>query len=73
MAQFVSIDGGCSIQYINLDDSNESYSTGAPYIVQPVPITAAPIPILPAPGYPQHHVSYPPAPVIIANFFNGVF
>lgn len=59
MAQFVSIDGGCSIQYINLDDpSGISNQPPAPYVAHPMPI-------VPAPGYPQHHhhPGYPPAPV----------
>lgn len=60
LARFVSIDGGCSVQYINIDEPEPSYSTNLP----PYPI--APMPIVPAPGYPQYnHANYPaPVPVI---------
>lgn len=60
MAQFVSIDGACTIQYINLDEPGSvSDAPPAAYAV------AAPVPIVAAPGYPQHHYGpgYPPAPV----------
>lgn len=72
MAQFVSIDGGCTIQYINLDEPNLPYPNAppaAPYHVAPTTLPPyAPVPIVAAPGYPQHYSgyppqSYPPAPV----------
>lgn len=72
MAQFVSIDGGCTIQYINLDEPNLPYPNAppvAPYHVAPTAVPPpthhhvppyAPVPIVPAPGYPQHYTGYPP-------------
>lgn len=64
MAQFVSVDGGCSIQYINLDEPNASYPSAPPA----APYHVTPIPIVPAPGYSQQYTVYPPppAPVLIS-------
>lgn len=76
LARFISIDGGCSIQYINIDEPEPSYSSMSgstnypPYPVAPI----APMPIVPAPGYPQfghHHSNYPPPiPVRRKSKFN---
>lgn len=75
LAQFVSIDGGCTIQYINIDEPNLSIPNAPPaapyYVAQttlPPYANIAPVPVVPAPGYPQHFQgyppqSYPPAPV----------
>lgn len=75
LARFVSIDGGCTIQYINLDEPEPSYSSMSnPQVNVPYPIMPmGPMPIVPAPGYPQYHTqpSYPPpVPVKSPNLFN---
>lgn len=58
MAEFISVDGQCSIEYVTSDSSFPTYPTHPPVPAYP-PVHAHP-PIHVSPGFPVTH--YPPAP-----------
>jgi hypothetical protein len=63
LAQFISVDGSCSIQYITTDQPVHSFTPAYPVICPP----HMPVPETSYPGQ-GPNVIYPPAPVIFNKF-----